>query len=136
MHELIERLEDYGTRYADIHGRRLRVIDDAIAALKAKSKEDIYGYELDKVAEVLTKLHPIGKVKAIGRMEAAQAMLEVFKNFPAWHDRPTCAGLWVCVYEEIPPHVVKFTDTMIASGMNIGGVVRVFGPIPTDPGGK
>jgi hypothetical protein len=35
-----------------------------------------YGQELDAISEALTTLHPIGEVKAIGRLECAAAFTE------------------------------------------------------------
>lgn len=130
MQSLIERLERFN------HGRREPCIDEAIAALKSapESKEDIYGYELDKVAEVLTKLHPIGKVKAIGRLESAQALLEVFKSAPDRHSRPTCAGLWLAMAKHGHDH---FPQAVLFSEHDLlqetwGSSLHYYGPIPED----
>ena len=40
------------------------------------ASEERYGKELDAIAEALTLLHPIGEVKAIGRLEVVQAFTE------------------------------------------------------------
>lgn len=39
-----------------------------------------YGRELDVAAELLQQVHPIGRVKAIGRMEVVQALREVLEH--------------------------------------------------------
>ncbi len=37
-----------------------------------------YAKELDEAAKILQRVHPIGKVKAIGRLEVVAALLELF----------------------------------------------------------
>jgi hypothetical protein len=44
-----------------------------------------YAAELDEAAEILQRVHPIGKVKAIGRLEVVTALKELF---PADDDEP------------------------------------------------
>ena len=54
---------------------------------------------------------------------------------PAWHDRPTGPGLWVCV-EEDGPAAYNLSDdgaVQLWDAINSG---CVFGPILLDPGGE
>ena len=54
-----------------------------------------------------------------------------YKTLPAWHDAPTCAGLWLCNYGILEvvcinqPDVDNFDDFYNAGG-------RWYGPIPQD----
>lgn len=60
--------------------------DVAKAAMDmAECAADRYGTELDACAEILQKVHPVGKVKAIGRLEVAEALRQVLTK---WIDRP------------------------------------------------
>jgi hypothetical protein len=42
-----------------------------------------YAAELDAAAEILQRVHPIGKVKGIGRLEVVAALEELFDWHPA-----------------------------------------------------
>jgi hypothetical protein len=54
---------------------------------------DRYANELDKAAEILQRHHPIGEVKAIGRLEVAHALQEVIGNqWSAEHANPDDRG--------------------------------------------
>jgi len=53
---------------------------------------------------------------------------------PDWHDRPTCAGTWLCSLNhdgKIRPTVVTLDDNDIAAGKPFY-TPRVYGPIPED----
>ena len=66
-------------------------------------------------------------------MNAIRAELAkpVEQQLPAWHDAPTCAGLWLCNYGILEvvcinqPDVDNFDDFYNAGG-------RWYGPIPQD----
>lgn len=45
-----------------------------------ESQADRYGSELDKIGDLLTKLHPAGEYKHIGRMECYQALKELVED--------------------------------------------------------
>lgn len=44
---------------------------------EAESQIEVYGAELDAIAEMLTSVHPIGRVMGIGRRQCATALAEV-----------------------------------------------------------
>lgn len=50
-----------------------------------------YGRELDIISEALTALHPIGNVKAIGRLECVSALVELLEMIAEGeHSRGDC----------------------------------------------
>ena len=52
---------------------------------------------------------------------------------PAWHDAPTCAGLWLCDEGDENPY--RFTCHDISMPLNphlVGEGERWYGPIPKD----
>jgi len=61
----------------------------------------------------------------------AELAKPVEQQLPAWHDAPTCAGLWLCNYGILEvvcinqPDVDNFDDFYNAGG-------RWYGPIPQD----
>ena len=73
------------------------------------------------------------RVSAHDAMNAIRAELAkpVEQQLPAWHDAPTCAGLWLCNYGILEvvcinqPDVDNFDDFYNAGG-------RWYGPIPQD----
>jgi hypothetical protein len=72
----------------------------------------------------------------IARHKAIRAELAKPSATPAWHDAPTCDGLWVCSEGDDNPyrwttHRVKFP----ISPLLVGEDERWYGPIPQD-GGK
>ena len=46
----------------------------------AKLETQKYINQLDRIAKTLTKMHPLGKVKAIGRMECAAALADLVRE--------------------------------------------------------
>ena len=62
---------------------------------------------------------------------SAELAKPVEQQLPAWHDAPTCAGLWLCNYGILEvvcinqPDVDNFDDFYNAGG-------RWYGPIPQD----
>jgi len=58
---------------------------------ESRSMEAVYGVQLDQAAEILQRHHPIGQVKAIGRMEVVQALRDVLEP-PA--PQEAAAGGW------------------------------------------
>lgn len=78
----IDRIEKQGAA----HGEFDQLIEQAKSAIGAAAGLDEcakverrYGAELDAICELLETAHPIGVVKAIGRLEAAQALREVLQ---------------------------------------------------------
>jgi len=49
-----------------------------------------YGQELDAIAEALTLLHPIGEVKAIGRLESVAAFMQWLESINGGENREKC----------------------------------------------
>ena len=69
--------------------------------------------------------------------EAEVARLEAEDELPAWRDRPTMPGLWVCIGTgRLNGHdtVLKLTQAVLDTGAPFC-TNRVFGPIPLDPKG-
>ena len=54
-------------------------------------------------------------------------------TYPAWHDAPTCAGLWFCDEGDENPY--RFTCHNVSIPLNphlVGEGERWYGPIPPD----
>ena len=67
------------------------------------------------------------------RMEDLRAALAAPATAPAWHDAPTCAGLWLCDEGDENPY--RFTCHDISMPLNphlVGEGERWYGPIPKD----
>ena len=62
-----------------------------------------------------------------------KAMVEyVQPSVPAWHDAPTCAGLWVC-RQAITDNVQAYEVTdQVALNRNLKLKGQWYGPIPED----
>ena len=69
----------------------------------------------------------------IEAIQALRAALAAPATAPAWHDAPTCAGLWLCDEGDENPY--RFTCHDISMPLNphlVGEGERWYGPIPKD----
>ena len=87
---------------------------------------------LEQALEALDNIpHPPWRDKELADAIRAELAKPVEQQLPAWHDAPTCAGLWLCNYGILEvvcinqPDVDNFDDFYNAGG-------RWYGPIPQD----
>lgn len=51
---------------------------------------------------------------------------------PQWHDRPTCAGGWLLLYQNPDEAFYSYLDDETVANWITGKPTRYFGPIPDD----
>ena len=73
------------------------------------------------------------KVEIDSALERAALVCDEQAKEPAWHDAPTCAGLWFCDEGDENPY--RFTCHNVSIPLNphlVGEGERWYGPIPED----
>ena len=66
-----------------------------------------------------------------GAIEALKAALAAPASAPAWHDAPTCAGLWVSDFSWMAQKLGRETVEFYAKNRSIPSR-RWYGPMPED----
>ena len=110
------------SNYSDWQQRRgvlADIVDEALASYEAWMAEDDYN-----ATDALHKIMDHMRQRAASYAKPAQ------QPAPAWHDAPTCEGLWVC-RQHITDHVTAYDVTdHLKLNRNLGLKGRWYGPIP------
>ena len=88
---------------------------------------------LDAIQELEHASTAVSDKKARDAKQSIRAALAAPATAPAWHDAPTCAGLWLCDEGDENPY--RFTCHDISMPLNphlVGEGERWYGPIPKD----
>ena len=82
--------------------------------------------DFDQYHEGMAKLWDALDVDGPQEVDVYTQCAERIKNAPAWHDRPTCPGLWVCggVVRRVTESDLGRWESFVQ--------FRVYGPIPED----
>lgn len=115
--ELCAALAAQPSNYSDWQQRRgvlADIVDEALASYEAWMAEDDYN-----ATDALHKIMDHMRQRAASYAKPAQ------QPAPAWHDAPTCPGLWV---DGINLRVLRFNDPDIGHI----GKGRWLGPLPED----
>lgn len=81
----------------------------------------------------------IGQIRSLldrlerGETSAEAAGDELKEVLPAWHPKPTCAGLWVVRWQRHGTSSMPFTQDEIDSHAYDYMFRRAYGPIPEPP---
>jgi len=73
-------------------------------------------------------------LRTVRELNPRRIKLEDDSDTPGWHDRPTCAGKWVCAFVDGKTRwaVIDIDDSELLSHEMFGRDRRYFGPIPED----
>jgi hypothetical protein len=88
-------------------------------------------FETKAIKHGIKELAPAGS--ELPTNSADQAEVTSQGQIPAWHDAPTCAGLWFCDEGDENPY--RFTCHNVSIPLNphlVGEGERWYGPIPPD----
>lgn len=120
--ELCAALAAQPSNYSDWQQRRgvlADIVDEALASYEAWMAEDDYN-----ATDALHKIMDHMRQRAASYAKPAQ------QPAPAWHDAPTCPGIWICdevgICYEWTAHNIEILD------IEPEDEVRWFGPITED----